>query len=1008
MKNEFLEIKEKFDRNINSFLIPVLSDIIDEQINFAVQLKDTVITHHSDLREFINNDELFYNEISEYHKRIIKLTDSKYADKQEIDFNKRFPEFFNWYESLLDSIETAIVENQDADRFKTDAGDSFYVKSFKSVKSTLFRISSVPQEINNLFRKLFKKSVLPIRPWKRKVLLRDLVEFSIGNEICDEINVQLREIFALISEISLKLWHAEEKLQIHFTSDLKNISTEKLIQPSDFLKEFEKEYSSVVNMLNEKNQNLKKIFSDSLSIAYQNFENQYYKAGTIEFPSRKYSGKILKKHSKDFKVRFVFIFSGWRNTLFALFEDWKLNKDIYFIEVEQVKEYLYIKKEDGKKIRVNILPWLNNINDILEKSRNNIINSKGIENLKNLILGEKDKINSLLTLKHIPEAIELILDQNYPELVNHIEIKLKEFEDDKVKRAIVKTDIYDKEIKTSQLEYIRPSELIKFEIIPTFLNETMILKTFTIEKIDSIQKNLVDIDQISDFNLESALAALANPTNKDYDPRSVAVEGLERAIAKTNDIKTELLEISEKNVTNIAVLIEKFNKQLLELTDTNNITEVRLRIAKAKAVARTKQLKNQVFNSTKNMIPGFLTYIKSGFNVSSTAYKEFRIKFGLDRTEISIASEISDFLSETETAINKLPFVYQRLFRIEPLEEVKFYEKRIEEHKKLMFAYESWKMEKFASVVMVGEKGSGATSTLNFFFKELDSGYSFLRTSITETVYDEKDLVLFFGFLFKNNYSNYKDIILDLNSAGNKKIVVLENIQHLFIRKIGGLHGLEVLFEIISTTSKNIFWVTTASLYAWKYLDNTLNISDYFGYVIKLSSFTDNQIVDVILKRHRVSGYNILFDPSDEDVKNKKYLRLSEDEKQNYLKEKYFSNLNEFANSNLSLSLLYWLRSTKEVQKETIVIKSIDKIDFSFLNVLSSEKLFTLHAILIHDGLTEQQHATIFNNDILKSRLVLLLMRDDGIIIKRDNIFTINPLLYRQTVSLLQAKNIIH
>ena len=200
MKNEFLEIKEKFDRNINSFLIPVLSDIIDEQINFAVQLKDTVITHHSDLREFINNDELFYNEISEYHKRIIKLTDSKYADKQEIDFNKKFPEFFNWYESLLDSIETSIVENQDADRFKTDVGDSFYVKSFKSIKSTLFRISSVPQEINNLFRKLFKKSVLPIRPWKRKVLLRDLVEFSIGNEICDEINVQLREIFALISE----------------------------------------------------------------------------------------------------------------------------------------------------------------------------------------------------------------------------------------------------------------------------------------------------------------------------------------------------------------------------------------------------------------------------------------------------------------------------------------------------------------------------------------------------------------------------------------------------------------------------------------------------------------------------------------------------------------------------------------------------------------------------------------------------------------------------------------
>ncbi len=1008
MKNEFSEIKKKFDSNINAFLLPVLSGIVDEQINFAVQIKDTVLTHHSDLREFINDDGLFYSEISEYHKRLIKLIDSKYVDEQEIAFNKMFPEFFNWYKLLLDSIDDVRVENQDADRFKAETGESFYIKAFKSIKRALFRISSVPQEINNLFRKLFKKPVLPIRPWKRKVRLRDLVEFSIGNEIRDEINVQLREIFALISEVSLKLWQAEEKLQVHFTSDLKNINSEKLLHPSELLTEFEKEYSSVVKMLNEKKQNLKKIFSDSLSVAYLTFENNYYKAGTIELPSGNYSGKILEKHNKDFQTRFVFILSGWRNTLFALFEDWKLNKEIYFIEVEQVKEYLYIKKEDDKKIRVNILPWLNKINDILEKGKNNILNSKGIENLKNLILEEKDKIKNLLTLKHIPETIELILDQNYPELVNHIEIKLKEFEDDKVKRAIVKTDLYDKEIKTSQIEYIHPSELIKFEIIPTFLNETRILKTFTIEKIDLIQKDLVDIDQISDFNLESALAALDNPSNKDYDPKSVAVEGLERAIAKTNDIKKELSELSENNVSNIALLIEQFNKQLLELTDTNNITEVRLRIVKAKAVAKTKHFKNQALNFIKNLIPGVLAYIKSGFQVTSSTYKDFRVKFGLDRTKISIASEISDFLTETETAINKLPFVYQRLFRIEPLEEVKFYEKRIEEHKRLMFAYESWKLEKFASAVMVGEKGSGATSTLNFFLKEIDSGYSLFRTSLTRTIHSEKDLILFLSSLFKEDYLNYKDIILHLNSGGSKKIVVIENIQHLFLRKIGGFNSLKILFEIISATSINIFWVTTASLYAWNYLDKVLNINDYFGYVIRLSSFTDSQIVDVILKRHRVSGYNILFDPSQEDIKNKKYLRLSEVEKQNYLKEKYFSNLNKFAKSNLSLSLLYWLRSTKEVQKETIVIKSIDEIDFSFLSVLSSEKIFTLYVLLIHDGLTEQEHATIFNNDILKSRLVLLLMHDDGIINKRDNIFTINPLLYRQTVSLLQAKNIIH
>jgi len=167
-------------------------------------------------------------------------------------------------------------------------------------------------------------------------------------------------------------------------------------------------------------------------------------------------------------------------------------------------------------------------------------------------------------------------------------------------------------------------------------------------------------------------------------------------------------------------------------------------------------------------------------------------------------------------------------------------------------------------------------------------------------------------------------------------------------------------------------------------------------------------MIEIILKRHSISGYNISFETHANESLRRKYRKLSEAEIQDLLKKEYYSQLNKFARSKISLTILYWMRSTKEVTTNTIKLDSVVQLDFSFLNTMSPEKLFILHLLLLHDGLREEDVVEIYNKPVEEIRLKLLVLYDDGIIIKKEDLYLINPLLYRQVVQLLQSRNILH
>ncbi len=841
---------------------------------------------------------------------------------------------------------------------------------------------------------------------------KNLLLYGLKEELSLRLLETIKETNKKISESNLKIWRLYESVNDNLIKLIKKSEYEE----TDSLKieeyDFKSENESIINELRNFKSELKIKTENIFVNEFEEFKTLYDKVDTIEYPAGNFSKNNIEKAHNELDNKYSQLSEGWQNTFFSLSEDWETNCELYVLKDSALNEYFNIEHKIGDYLSKNLIPPAENIIRSLNHLRIDIKRFKGSESefKKYLDTLEEDFGDDLKNIL-VPSVNDKILNSNFPSLIDNLENEIrKEIEKISNKRAIVQTSSYDKEIKESEIDFISPKELISFDTIPLFLENLRRVKNQVATELQVINEGLNSITEIYEFNLESAYEILENKGNKVEDAKFIAIEGLDRIIGKTSEIKEQILNINYTISDILKRSIDDFNTQIIDLTLNEKVLEIRLRIAKAKAKQKAENYKKEFSKLIKNIFPSLVSFILNSFTYLGKTFASLKEKFGLTSKSTTISAEISDFLAETKLSIETLPYVYKRLFQIEPLTNERFFLGRKKEFEKLENSFKNWEKERFTPTVLVGEKGSGTTSIINLYLKNFDKKYKVKRLVITNTTYYENDFLELLKSLFGIKESNIKlnDIIEKIGNENKKQIVVVENLQNLYIRKINGFNCLKMFFELISKTNYKIFWLVSASLYTWEYLNKTLNIGDYFGYVISLEALNDDQINQIILTRHKISGYKMYFEPSENDLESKTFQKLTQEEKQEYLKNEYFSDLNKFAKSNISLSLLYWLRSTNEVTGDTITIGKIHKLDFSFLSGFSTTKILTLYSLLTHDGLSMENHSIVFNQTIEQSKLILQLLYDDGIIIKNKEVYVINPILYRQIVNLLQSKNFIH
>ncbi|MFP4528410.1 MAG: hypothetical protein ACLFQX_07665, partial [Candidatus Kapaibacterium sp.] len=845
--------------------------------------------------------------------------------------------------------------------------------------------------------------------WKYRIPFRSLTDFYIKSSMAILMLDPVKKLLRGISKSTIDLWEAFTKMEEAFYETINEENfPDKLdarlheLKSSINITEVEKhlEYLKL-----EISQDIDLIIND----IFEAFDRDFRCAGTIELPRRRYSMARVSGNFKKLNESYAKLSGGWANTFFALYEDWKLTSELSEFIYSTLGSYERLTLALRDRIAQQVLPLADEITNLLGETREYIMQFSGSEEeFKESIKARKDQIAEAIRNKLAPEAAESLISQNLPSLVDDIEVNIKDrISELPPKRAIVKTINYDKALAGSEIDYLSPSELINFESLPQFMNVSRRVKSQIIDKIESFRNDIADLDKIVDYNLESACDAIDRENKSTDEAIGIAVEGIERAVTKSDALKKLLEEIIHLVETDLKNAVDQFVRKINEYKSVEQLFSIKLRITKGKAIAKGREYRTRAMELLNRVVPLISERIKGIAQKSRDLYRGIRKRIGLAPTQAKISPEISNFLAETRRAISLLPFAYRRLFSNTPLPGARFYIGRVSEAGQLDTAIDNWEKERYAPTAIIGEKGSGITTFLNNYFQGMATRHELLRVEVSDHLYITDKLLEFWENILGEEFHNFEAVAEYLNNGHRKHIIVIEHFHHMFMREVGGFECLKKMFELVSNTSRNVFWICTSTRYAWEYLDRTVNASEYFGHMITMGEFTSREMFDLIMTRHRAGGYSLVFEPAESERESKNLQKMNECERQEYLSREYFDTLGKLARSNISSALIYWLRSTKECTSDKIVMSSLKDLDLSFMQTLASAKSFTLLYIILHDRMNEFEYAEVSGISVGQARLELVALYDDGILDRKEGYYSINPLLYRQTVNLLKAKNMI-
>jgi hypothetical protein len=742
-------------------------------------------------------------------------------------------------------------------------------------------------------------------------------------------------------------------------------------------------------------------FTNELSIALENSIVQFdysilptKKDKTL--PLEELSKPIRKHYHKIEKIKKL-----WRTTRFALTEDWGLDLEIIALEYQIIQQYIAFVKSLNEKFCIPLHQNIDNyesqfaaLNNYFDQDTNQI-DKKNIQaslrDFKNRLNKEPLK-NSLMGLRNL---------LNNP---NHIE-KIDAFENEaetsfsslSATRRLMEKPDYLREVKPNELESVSPFDLIAFEIKPRFIQTIQAFKRAMIDHTQSLINKLETAPNIALHSVDSA--------SKHYEENEqlevlidICRDGLKRSQSKVSETKTINQDFFDNETAKLKESIETLTTSITKIKDNENALQIKLRIVKAIAITHSKEVRYKLSTRLLNLLPILIDKLKHYYKFGQGFSKKISKHLAFDKGSAFISTDTSNFLNTTQLSISKLPYIYQRLFSFEPLESFEMYKERTIPTEALELAYTEWQDDKFAPVVLIGEKGSGKTTFLRKFINSIVSS---------------KKVFEFNLFADKKSSAEYFQNILEVATAEKQntrenEIIIIDGLERLFESKINGFYYLLELFKIISDTQKDIFWIVSVHNISWEYFDKSIQASDYFAYHIRLNDLTYDELVSLIESKHNLSGYNVVYK---EPLKKKRLLGnrvYDEKEKQAIYRKSFFSDLNKSVQGNILQVYIYWLRSAQLSENNTIWIELDNQVDLDFVRNISANKLLVLKSILICNGLDANKLAEFSRLNLAQCELQLKQLDDDGILFQTKEIYYINPLIYKSIIKYLYDINLLH
>jgi hypothetical protein len=946
----------------------------------------------------------------EYKKDLLELLTEHGKAQGKTFFDKFYADFEDIVNKKLSEQKRIIHIKEPFEGYSISLKGNPY-KNFRKILVNLKRSVALSlKRFTNFFRRIFRKNPIEVTVYrKRRVLFRSMAKEFILNQFLNSTIHLVAKLMERQSKSLIELWKLDEDLDVGFQKILnpddakEDSEQEERENPLDIFKRVKADYQAVVKEIEKE--------IETIGVEMFNlFDNAFHKVDTLDLSHKTFNvnsleanwEKVIDAYSNEIKC--------WDNTHAALIDDWSVDVEITLLYYSVFDEFNFLNENIEAFISKNIFDSLKKIKSFIAKSQKEIETAgdtkKGI---RDKITAERNRITSQLIDKMLTQLIEKLTSCFTKDFDALLKDTLGLVEQISSNRGFIGNKNYLKGVDKSDVKYISPRELLNFEALPVFKERIVEMEVWVEAHLEKVRINLLGLGTVCDFTLESALMMLEQKESTPKQAVGAVVDGFDRALNHLEKAEAILLAIQATIRVELSKAINNFDYDILKLKDTENLFALNLKIARIKAVERTELYKEKLISIVKTGIPKAKEQLGSLLTKISTKVKTIKLRIGITEQKKYVSFELSEFINQSQQSLKKLPFVYQRLYQLSPTEEERFFVNREKELEMLKKSYTNWQKDRFITVAIIGDKGSGITSLINFFLKKSDINIVVIKHMLSNKIFTIDSYFSLFAELFGvEKFESNDQIINFINQSDGNRIVVLENLQHLFLKQVNGFDCMNQFFELMAHTMKKVLWIGAYTRHSWNYLDRTIHISNYFTNEIYVEPMEMETIQEIIYKRNRLSGFQIIFQPDTFDLKNKKYQKLNETEKQKFLRRKFFSTFHQISSGNISLAQLYWLQSTQLANDDEIHISPIRELDFSFVKNLTSDELFTMQAMIIHDGLDLNDFALVMGKPVSASRNLLTPMLEKGLLIKPNNKYNINPIIFKSVAGYLVSRNFVN
>ncbi|MCB0594591.1 MAG: hypothetical protein H6557_23965 [Lewinellaceae bacterium] len=316
--------------------------------------------------------------------------------------------------------------------------------------------------------------------------------------------------------------------------------------------------------------------------------------------------------------------------------------------------------------------------------------------------------------------------------------------------------------------------------------------------------------------------------------------------------------------------------------------------------------------------------------------------------------------------LDKLPEPYLRRFSLSPVQEPAQVIGRGGEEGELKEIEEAWKHWKtyHTPLLLDSEPGIGMTSLLMAALPMFDCPYFFVEDK--ERITNGEELLPVLANALGVEPAESLDALSGVKLE-KPRVVIFENVERLFLRRIGGYGLLRDFLHFVNATRQQVFWIVSINDYSLYFLNRAMNFSANFQ-ARKVARLSNELIREIVLTRNE--GFEMaFFKPESLSRRHKLSLaRMSHASRQESLKEDFFERLVQFAGGNISRAIVFWLSAAQGLKSDTVFLKmpSVAKPQ-----AVSLEELLVLEAVFQHTSLSFEEVDAIFRHSSYNGRLLM-------------------------------------